>query len=58
MREVILMFALVAAFIVAAGEDYDEAVSQNADYCEMVQLYKDTQGESGWPAYQGEDQCR
>ena len=26
-------------------------------YCDMVDLYKLTQGRSGWPAYQGTEIC-
>ena len=27
-------------------------------YCEMVQIWKDTNGDAGWPAYRGESECR
>lgn len=27
-------------------------------YCEMVQIWKDTKGDAGWPAYRGESECR
>ena len=42
-------------FIVLAGlagrVDYEDAVREEAVYCEQVKLYKDTGGAKGWPDY-------
>jgi hypothetical protein len=27
------------------------------EYCDMVELYKQSNGENGWPAYKGEEVC-
>jgi len=45
-------------FGLAGTADVEEAERQLSHYCEMVQIYKDTNGEAGWPAYEGERQCR
>jgi hypothetical protein len=28
------------------------------EYCAMVELYKQSNGENGWPAYKGESICK
>ncbi len=42
-------------FIVLAGlagqTDYEDAVREEQLYCNNVALYKQTQGEQGWPDY-------
>lgn len=45
-------------FGLAGAEDVKEAERQLSHYCEMVQIYKDTNGEAGWPGYKGESQCQ
>lgn len=52
----------VAGIIIAAGIagqfDYEEEQRQTEQYCEMVKLWKQTNGQRGWPAYDGEEMCR
>jgi hypothetical protein len=52
----------VVAFIALAGivgkSDFEEAERQEVEYCEMVKLWKQTKGQAGWPAYNGENMCR
>jgi len=50
----ILILGLV--MVLVGSSDYDSAVTERKHYCEMVALYKATDGENGWPAYQGECQ--
>jgi hypothetical protein len=38
--------------------DVQEEERQHAEYCEMVQLWKQSGGQAGWPAYDGEEVCR
>lgn len=46
---------LIIGFLAVAGQsDYAEQEGRYADYCEMVELYKSSGGEHGWPPYQGE----
>lgn len=52
----IMLFA--AALGIAGTADVEEVERQQSEYCEMVQLWKDSNGEYGWPAYEGESQCR
>lgn len=51
-----------AMFVVALGvvgqSDYEEEQRQVDEYCSMVELFKQTNGEAGWPAYKGEEVCR
>jgi len=52
-------FALIASgFFVAVGlvgnADIEEAERQRAHYCDMVDTWHDSGGDSGWPPYNGE----
>lgn len=54
--------AVIAVVIVAFGivgqQDYEEEIRQTAYYCDMVKLYEQTNGQSGWPAYNGKGMCQ
>jgi hypothetical protein len=54
----ITVVAAISAVIVAFGlvgqADYEDAKAQHERYCEMVELYHETGGTSGWPPYDGE----
>lgn len=52
----IFVFILVA-MLITGGADYEEAKRAEAEYCAMVQLYKDSRGEEGWPAYNPRVDC-
>ena len=51
---VVLAAIAIGGFLAAGGDDPQMEVDI---YCDMVQLYKDTKGEAGWPAYKGESVC-
>lgn len=57
--QVILAFI---AFIALAGivghMDAEEEQRQQDEYCAMVKLWKQTKGQQGWPAYNGEGVCK
>lgn len=57
--QVILAFI---AFIALAGivgqSDVEEEQRQQDEYCAMVKLWKQTNGQAGWPAYNGEGVCK
>lgn len=44
-----IMFVLLAG--IAGRSDYEDAVREEAIYCEQVQRYKATGGQEGWPDY-------
>ena len=44
----------IVLFVLAGGDDPD---TDHQIYCDMVQTWKDTNGQAGWPAYQGEEHC-
>ena len=48
---------LIIAFGIAGQADYEEERRQAEQYCEMVQLWKQSGGQAGWPAYDGEGTC-
>jgi len=52
---VVLILLLIAAFVFLEGEE--DPLSTDEHYCDMVALYKATNGEAGWPAYQGTKYC-
>lgn len=49
---------LLMAMGIVGQSDLEEAERQQAEYCEMVKLWKQTKGQAGWPAYNGEKMCR
>lgn len=53
MKIIILTICLILVLIVS-NADYNEAVNERKRYCDMVQLFESTNGQYGWPAYDGE----
>ena len=49
---------LLIAMGIVGQSDFDEEQRQADQYCEMVKLWKQTKGQAGWPAYNGEKMCR
>lgn len=37
--------------VIVSTMDYQDEVKQQSYYCEMVELYKSSDGENGWPDY-------
>jgi hypothetical protein len=54
----ILLAALLLAMSWVGFQEAEMARDDRAMYCEMVQLWKDSNGQKGWPAYQGEEVCK
>ena len=52
------LLGLIIAMGIVGQSDLEEAERQQAEYCEMVKLWKQTKGQAGWPAYNGEKMCR
>ena len=50
-------FVLLCLLAAAYPSDNDEQV-QIEHYCAMVKMYKKTNGQYGWPAYDGEKHCK
>ena len=54
-----LRYPLIALAIFSALAIWLHEPDPLADqYCEMVALWKATNGDAGWPAYRGESECR
>jgi len=55
-REVIMLLVCVIGLIgvILSGQERIEEDIQRQHYCDMVQIYKDSGGQYGWPAYDGE----
>lgn len=57
--QVILAFIAFIALAGIVGQfDFEEDQRQAEQYCEIVKLWKQTNGEQGWPAYNGEGTCK
>lgn len=54
-----LLFGLVIYTLGHASGPSDEQMAW-VEYCEMVAIYKETNGENGWPDFRDiyEDQCK
>ncbi len=55
---ILAIIGLIVAMGIVGQSDLEEAERQQAEYCEMVKLFKQTKGQSGWPAYNGEGMCQ
>jgi hypothetical protein len=55
--QAILAIAVIIAMGIAGNMDVQEEERQHAEYCEMVQLWKQSGGQAGWPAYNWEGTC-
>jgi hypothetical protein len=55
----LIFLAVLAAFSLAGAFDWWEEQRQVRVYCEMVDLWKQSGGKEGWPAFNGElDECK
>jgi len=52
-----LVVTLLTIWGLAGTADYEEAVRQQQQYCDMLGIWEKTGGEYGWPPYKGDDQC-
>lgn len=48
-----LLILLVLGLNYVGKMDFEDALRQQTTYCQMVSKYKETNGEFGWPDYQG-----
>jgi hypothetical protein len=55
---ILAVIGMIVAMGIVGQSDFEEAERQQAEYCEMVKLFKQTKGQSGWPAYNGEGMCQ
>lgn len=53
-----LVLLVLVAFGLVGNMDAEEEQRQAEQYCEMVKLWKETNGKAGWPAYDGERICK
>lgn len=55
---ILAIIGIIIAMGIVGQSDLEEAERQQAEYCEMVKLWKQTKGQAGWPAYNGEGMCQ
>lgn len=48
---------VIGALVIAIDQDRQESDIQRKHYCEMFKIYKQSGGEYGWPAFNGESEC-
>lgn len=51
---VLIAIMLFAAVLMVNSLDKRSEAKERDLYCDMVQQFKDTDGQYGWPAYKGE----
>lgn len=49
---------LILAFGIVGHFDAEDEQLETERYCEMVKLWKESNGKAGWPAYNGEGVCK
>lgn len=55
---ILAAIGLIIAMGIVGQSDMEEEHRQAEQYCEMVKLWKQTKGQAGWPAYNGEMVCK
>jgi hypothetical protein len=55
---ILAAIGLIIAMGIVGQSDYEDEQAQAEQYCEMVKLWKQTNGQQGWPAYNGEGVCK
>jgi hypothetical protein len=55
---ILAAIGLIIAMGIVGQSDYEDEQAQAEQYCEMVELWKQTNGQQGWPAYNGEGVCK
>ena len=58
--QAIAMFVIAAIAIMAVNAAFPGDPPKKSNYCEMVEIYKDSGGEFGWPDFRGnyESACK
>lgn len=55
---ILIGLGLIVAMGIVGQSDFEEEQRQQDEYCAMVKLWKKTNGQQGWPAYDGEGMCK
>ena len=55
---ILAIIGLIIAMGIVGQSDMEDEQLQSEQYCEMVKLWKQTKGQAGWPAYNGEGVCK
>ena len=55
---ILAAIGLIIAMGIVGQADFEDEQAQAEQYCEMVKMWKQTNGAQGWPAYDGERMCR
>lgn len=55
---ILAIIAIIFAMGFVGQNDFEDEQAQAEQYCEMVKLWKQTKGQEGWPAYNGEGICK
>ncbi len=58
MKTIIAIIIIFLLFGIIGNLDYESKQEEQDNYCEMVKIYKQTNGTKGWPAYNGEGVCK
>ena len=58
MAKIIILMTIIAALAVVGNADVIEAEMQQARYCEMVAAWDESNGQTGWPPYNGREMCQ
>lgn len=54
---ILAIIGIVIAMGIVGQSDLEEEQRQADQYCDMVKMWKESGGEKGWPAYNGEEIC-
>jgi hypothetical protein len=55
---VLLLFVGLVSFVLVAPSDYEDAMTGQNEYCEMIAQWQASNGENGWPPFRGTAICK
>jgi hypothetical protein len=57
-QAILALVAILVLMSFVGSFDAEEEARQQEEYCSMVKLWKESKGQAGWPAYNGEGACK
>ena len=55
---ILTIIVLITAMGIVGQSDFENEHAKSEKYCKMVNIWKQTNGNAGWPAYNGEEVCK
>jgi len=58
LQKILLVGVVVTAWIWISSDEHNDEIQDQQHYCDMVAVFEESDGESGWPPYKPDIQCK